>query len=150
MELKKTRFCGRYALSLGLISLLGCIVLFILTQVGVIHKPVENPDLSQGISYAFALVFFVLYLLIQAFISLYNIICGTVVTKSVAKNKNAKVFLWVSAIIELVFAIVCGINIFLVWGFGFIVGGIFGLLCTMGNAICAVLCVFSAKESKNT
>lgn len=148
MDLKKTRFCGRYAVIFGICSIAVGLAMFVLTLSGVIHKQTENNDFGQGIAYAFAIVFFVIYMIIQAFISLYGIIFGAIVSRSAVNGKSSRPLLIVSAIVESVFAVVCGINVFLIFGFRFIPGGVFCLVCTLSGIFTVVLCAIAAKENK--
>ncbi len=147
-NLNKTRFFGKYTFFFGLCSFVIGAVIFILTLSGVIHKQPEDPELSEGISYAFAIIFFTIYIMMQAFASLYCVVLGIIVTKLVEKNKRPRAFLIFSVVAESIFAVACGINVFLMFEFKFIVGGVFCVLCTLGAIACAILCAIAAKEGR--
>ena len=149
MELKKTRFGVKYSLIFGIASFLGAILIFFLTKNGVIHKQtVENPDLSQGLSYAISLVLFIFYLVAQMVMSFCTAIFGAVGVSAVKKNKNIRAFLIVVAIIESVFAVVSALSTITIFDFKFVVGGVFSLLCALGSVMCVVACIVSAREIK--
>ena len=147
MEQKKTRFWVKYSLIFGIASFLGAVLIFFLTKNGVIHKQtVENPDLSQGISYAVSLILLVLYLVAQMVISFCTAIFGAVGLSSLKKNKNIRLFSIIVSVIELVFSVFCLLSAITVFDFKFIVGGTFALICSLGAAVCVVSGVFSAIE----
>lgn len=147
MELRITRFCVKYTLVFGIVSFLFAALIFFLQKNGVIHKqPVENPDLSQGLSYAISVVLFVLYLVTQMVMSFCTALFGAVGISAIKKNKNLKVFLIVISIAESVFAAVNVFSTITVFDFGFVVGGVFSLLCALGSVACVVVCILSVRE----
>ena len=150
MELKKTRFAVKYSCIFGIASFICAVLIFFLTKNGVIHKQtVENPDLSQGISYAISIVLFVLYLVAQMVMSFCTAIFGSVGVSAVKKNKNIRAFLTVVAVIEAVFAVVDVFGTITVFGFKFLIGGVFSLLCALGHSMCVITCILSAREIKS-
>jgi hypothetical protein len=143
MNLKKTKIYYTLEIAIGVFTILLCAAIFILLKLEIFSLE-SNGTPSDGLGKAFALVFYIFFMIVQCIFSIVMIIEGVTVKTAVSKFKNINPLIIIIGIIKiavvagavLMASILFGVWLWLfgaacaVYGAVIIFSTVFGFVCT--------------------